>query len=451
MKKIMPWVKANLTIVIISALMLLVLPGAAAGAYFWNSSIKDARQKAVTGVMGQLDQSAVTYSLPPLKPGGDPVSLRLAAPNAEATKFFKEQKARIDAQTTAVVTKAEQINSEGHAPLIPDLFPSSPDKLKTLEFVEALAGKGSMPSKYQKLLDEINAAGPADPAAIMAAIEEIQGQTAQQARESGPAGGTASLTPEQLKQLEARLADVRLAKYRAHAQKHSVYATPDIFPADLPRGVPTDPPDINLAFKWQWDLWAVSDILTAVARANSKDNTLLPLTESPVKRIVSVVVEPLKLAAANPEGGSSDAPPAGPTTLTGRGSTANYDVRYVDLVVIVDSAKLHELLNAISSTNFMTVVGLNMTAHSPYADLDQGFYYGSAHVMKASLRIESVWLRSWTTPKMPEVIKAALTGGAPAGEAAAAAPTPPPAVAAAAEPRQPRAAGKPKPKRPSGK
>jgi hypothetical protein len=78
-----------------------------------------------------------------------------------------------------------------------------------------------------------------------------------------------------------------------------------------------------------------------------------------------------------------------------------------------------ELYSALSRSNFMTATGADYTEMDPWADLEQGYLYGNKNVVRAVIRFESVWLRSWTGPLMPDSIKEAM-------KAAEVAPPPPP-------------------------
>lgn len=66
------------------------------------------------------------------------------------------------------------------------------------------------------------------------------------------------------------------------------------------------------------------------------------------------------------------------------------------------------MIDAISRQNLMTVVDLEMWPTDPYADLEVGYVYGGVQTSNLTLRIESVWLRSWTAPFMPDEVKRAL-------------------------------------------
>jgi hypothetical protein len=82
-----------------------------------------------------------------------------------------------------------------------------------------------------------------------------------------------------------------------------------------------------------------------------------------------------------------------------------YDVRPVTLSLIVSSERLPEILDAISSTNFMSVIDLDVSRVDPWEDLKQGYYYGDEHVVRVDLTIETIWLRQWLKAYMPATVK----------------------------------------------
>ncbi len=77
----------------------------------------------------------------------------------------------------------------------------------------------------------------------------------------------------------------------------------------------------------------------------------------------------------------------------------------------------------------MSVTDLDLAEVKAWDDLKKGYYYGPEHVVKATVEIESVWLRSWVAPYMPSRLKAAFKIPEPAPDASAA-PTPPTAPGA---------------------
>jgi len=95
-------------------------------------------------------------------------------------------------------------------------------------------------------------------------------------------------------------------------------------------------------------------------------------------------------------------------SISGRTSNALYDVREVVLTLIVDSNRLPTLINAIQSTNFMTVTGCQMQSINVINHLRDGYYYGTDPVVQVELTIETLWLREWTTKLMPDDVKESL-------------------------------------------
>jgi hypothetical protein len=105
------------------------------------------------------------------------------------------------------------------------------------------------------------------------------------------------------------------------------------------------------------------------------------------------------------------APAAGPVSFTGReGGQADsaYDLRTVEVVAVVSSAELPKFLDAIGKVNFMTVTDLDLSSVDIWNEIQQGYYYGQDHVVRVAMTIETVWLRSWMTPLMPDSVKQTL-------------------------------------------
>ncbi len=328
---------------------------------------------------------------------------------------------------------------------------------KMREMEDALLAKNSRPNRYQTLLDRVKAGTPPDVAAV-AQMLQVQSEKEQERI----AGGKRQLTPEETQRLRESLSEYRLGLYQQRARTFSVYASMAGLPVASEgwRGVPTEaiikakPSLVNDSefFVWQWDYWVLSDVFSAVALVNrDKEGRPTDVERSVVKRISRLSLEQPKGyvpadAPANdapvdpnaaPTAGTPPAsiPPLDPSvSITGRTSSpsnGSYDVRIVDLEVVVSSARLPEFLSAISRANFMTVIGLRLDDVNVYQDLAQGYSYGPEHVVRATLKIETIWLRSWLAPMMPPVVKkgfgvatdpAAASGGTPAPDA----PPPPP-------------------------
>lgn len=409
MKKVMDWMKANLAIVVLSAVIVLSLPAALVGSQMWNSKIRNSRQAEVDKATKDLQGLKITYQMPGVTPGDPGKPLVLPAPNPVANEHFRKHREKLEKQITEVATVATAINSKDHAPMLDGLFPAPANNFKTLEMAELIVGRPGKPSVYEGLLKSINAGPPADLTRVAEVLGEIEVQYREKVRSDTSRD---KLMPEEEAELTKKLVAARIGQYQQRAQEIAVYATMDVLPKEILRVAPPEPPDASTCFEWQYDYWVIQDLLRAIDAANGGPGSRANLANAAVKRIEKIALDPV---------GASEA------SITGRTNSPEnklYDVRGADLTLVVASARLPEVINAISRTNFMTVTGLNFRQLDPWADLDQGYYYGDENVVRADIRVETIWLRSWTEPLMPEAYKAALLGTTAEGEAAAA---PPPA------------------------
>lgn len=118
-------------------------------------------------------------------------------------------------------------------------------------------------------------------------------------------------------------------------------------------------------------------------------------------------------------------------SFNGLQTNALFDVLTIDFAIVVETAKLPAVLDAISRFNFNTITNLTVEATDAFAATEQGFYFGGEPVCLATIRMETVWLREWTKPFMPAALRTGL-GIAPDAPAMPAtppdAPPPPPPV-----------------------
>ena len=230
-------------------------------------------------------------------------------------------------------------------------------------------------------------------------------------------------------------------------------------------GNPVSPAE---CFVWQWDLWIYADVLAAIDAANREGTTGEPgVRGAVVKRVDSIAISQFPLpgmqaaVSTRPSGGlgarpvfsgdlapdtfggdmrserdergrdsedpaASSRPQDNVKTHTGRVLSDNddsliADIRRVAIDVVVASDRLPILLDQIGRSNLMTVVDIDLAEVDVVGDLRQGYDYGPGHVVRASILIESKWLRSWTARWMPEAIRTVL--GVPEPETPEADPT----------------------------
>jgi len=90
---------------------------------------------------------------------------------------------------------------------------------------------------------------------------------------------------------------------------------------------------------------------------------------------------------------------------TGRRSNGMYDVWHVTLDVHIDLAQLTTFVNALSETNFMTVLNVQLSDLDEYELLREGYFYGQGDMVRAQIVVETLWFRDWTVGMMPNDIK----------------------------------------------
>ncbi len=463
MKPVLNWIKKNLIVVISAVLILVFLPAGWIFSSGWNKKVRDQATQAYSTTRGELQRvGTVTYALPAVLAGEQSVS-ETRAPNRVVTDFFKEQGQVRLAQVSDVVQRGTAFNRRNHRELVPGLLPSAANnnalRRLGLEMAEQIAGthdaSGNVvrASVYDQLLRRLNAGAPPAPDELGSVLAEH----ATREQERYASGSTDNrLTEAQTQQLAQDMVRRRLQEYAGRAKSLAFYATLESIRG--PEGaqqmhepgwsrIPTTPPsqsDITEAdaFVWLWDYWTVTDVLEAVAKANTDPvSGAMPIPDAPVKRVERVRISEVRLpppAGAGGDdtggfggfgddsmggfgsprmGGDPDAGPGAPATHTGRATDAAYDLRRVQLQVVASSQNLPRLFDALGRINYMTVVGVRLEPVDVWADLDQGFFYGEEHVVRAVIDIESIWLRSWTLPLMPDRVRTAV--GAPLDQPAA--------------------------------
>lgn len=240
-----------------------------------------------------------------------------------------------------------------------------------------------------------------------------------------------SLTREEVQ----RLNDQKRSRLRemlySRARRVHVYANPrpggEGFPLHFAPLREADPPRPYQIWEAQLELWIQQDIIEAIGLANNVSDPDASVLTGPVKRLESVRVLPGYVGlhtrgGAVEQGGQPGAPYRQPENYTlpsksnvprdfyvgptGRVSNSVYDVRHVELQMVVDYTRLPVLFNALSRVNFMTVLRCELSEVDEYEAYREGFVYGpDADVVHARIVVESLWLRDWTEPMMPERVK----------------------------------------------
>lgn len=439
MKPVIAWIRKNVVAVICAALAVIVLPTSIVLSAGWTSKVREEAQKRASDELKKVEANKVSYTLPAVLPGVTAASFS-AEPNAKITEHLKARREQLLKEAGTISGKAEEINRR--TPLIEGFFPKSAtpeeQQSKGLEFADILVGGPGRPSAYQKLFDKARAGNP-PPADRVGVQLRDERERAEDILKAGQKDRV--LTSSEILDIQKRLVDLRQSEYRKRAAELSVYGSPDVLiPADdFPKQVPAQPPTPFQAFRWQWDLWLVTDVMEAISRANGLDKGRVGIEGSVVKRINAISVrdsQSNKLRGETAESGQSGGqrddrgggpggpPPADPNAIkalvppnftasvTGRynaGSNQVYSVRSPTVDLIVSSARLPELFDAFASVNFMTIDGdMHIYAVDPWKELEEGYYYGEEPVVRVTFRVESIYLRSWLAPLMPEQTRRVL-------------------------------------------
>lgn len=250
---------------------------------------------------------------------------------------------------------------------------------------------------------------------------------------------------------------------RRVAQEKKMYIDP--LALDASKAMDVSRPNADQIWYAQVGLWVQQDVAQSLAAANAQAKNLL---EAPVKRLVKLdvleqqnsgivyVMDKSMSARAGSMGrggammpgmmgmgggGYSDSPSSGSSDVggpipkdytlspTGRITSPSnplYDVVHYKLDLVVDAARLAQVLEELQRNKLVTVLRIDELS-SVDAALDQsdGYYYGDQPVVRLSLLCEALFLRDWTVPLMPQRVKQDLgiqetTGGSGGGATASA-------------------------------
>ncbi|MCL4222163.1 MAG: hypothetical protein KJZ65_12430 [Phycisphaerales bacterium] len=459
MKGVLGWVKGHIVIFVMVVLMLVMLPTAYIISMRMNAGITKRQSQAYNDEKQKISRAAkVTYTLPRISSTESEASLSESrAPNDHVTNWYVEQRRLREAQIAEVAGAAIAFNRDDHQPLVAN-FPPPPrandrdNRFAARAVAEAITGgRAGNQSAYALLFERMGAGEPPSREEVARSIDEYQDRELDAMTSQSATG---NVTTAQRDQLAQRLVDRRLAEYRRGAEVVSFYGSPSVL-YDLAEGVgsprsmgsrgsrasavstipsvmPDNPPSLTEAYMWQWDFWVVEDLLRAVVRANADaTGDPLPASAAVVKRVESIRLDPYPMPKAADASSGESADPfsmggggmkgfpgamgtgsesgAPQVTLTGRKSgDGPYDLRHATMTVVVSSARLPKFLSVIKATNLMTVTDLDVEEVDVWQDLARGYFYGEEHVVRATIRIESVWLREWTKQYMPQEVRTAL-------------------------------------------
>lgn len=438
----MDFVKKNLISVIAIAVAVIGIPVMLYFSSGLAASNRESLESGVNKAMGILNNSRVTYESPATTQSGETWSVSTEPSNLRNGAARDHLQALVERSTT-VLSEIDATNSAGKALLVDthpqygDYFPQPVNDSAKLNLNAVMIV--AYPDAHDELLEDAGVRG-APPAEVIES--QVEAQRTRLVQRIIARRVEQSLSEEELEQVRTDLGAFRAQIYRDYAADTTFFATPAVF-SGVERLDPVNGPrllTVEKAWDWQHRTWIHQDVIAALVSANTDDGERLSVLSAPVKRVVAVEVQPMPAPAnQSPLGfsqddGSGGAAPA-PASLatpvpldytqahTGLAAwparpNAMYDTRDVTLRMIVDGDRVAEVVEAISTTNLMKVVEMDFREFDDAADYRAGFDYGPGQTVALTLRVQTVWLRSWTKQYIPPAVRTQM--GIPADAPAAA-------------------------------
>lgn len=463
MKGILTWIKSNLVVVIAGVVVMIALVGlflghVRGGGIEKRGSEINKNLRKITGLMGK------SVEIPAANPGEKPTSQTVTV-NPRVIEQLQGLLGRMKGEYNAIFGLAVERNQfgvsdhlqhagepQGHFPMMSGLFPTPSNpatpydaKRAYREAFKQMLGSYSPESPYPNL----NSGMPPNGQAIQAEVDRTQNDF-----KGRFVLNSSSLDDRQQAALRSEQQNAVLELLTQRARSIHIYAEQPLenlayiqFPAgpfDIDfwsgyDGAEDKAPKVDEIWEGQMGLWMQQDIVEVIARMNEVWNPEQNVTTAPIKRLIGIEVvdgyigvhtkgtlagtrSSMSMSAALMRGGAtlmggraSRTPTAvgNPTTdfaisHTGRNSNQIYDVRHVQVTLVMDSQQLPRLFETLSEVNFMTVLKMTITDVDEYEALREGFVYGENDAVEVEILIETIWLRQWVTQWMPNLLKSEL-------------------------------------------
>jgi len=323
-------------------------------------------------------------------------------------------------QSTAIVDAAVKINQR--PPLLPSFFPAIGDRALFQRTYDAMFDPDG-PIRGKKGLDS---ATPPDKAEVDTRWKKREDEI-EKLISRGPDGK--EYNRDQIEQQKkAEFANFEQKLRDEAAQGHRIYLDPAAI-AQSPALAPTAGQSAKDDELWyaQMGLWVEMDVVSSIHRLNAGATNVI---KAPVKQLESLTIQfdstmywpaPTETAAA-PAASGSDSSAATPASTsdtdaftknfvdnpTGRTSNALYDVVHFTLTLDVDAGAVQSVLTELEAGKFITVYQVDAESVDSVSMAEQGFVFGERPVVRLAMKCEALFLRKWTKPLMPTVIKTLL-------------------------------------------
>ena len=338
------------------------------------------------------------------------------------TKQLQEQSRQIGAMATAMNRKE---------PLIPGIFPTptDPQKFRYRDRYEVYMTK-DIPAM-------LNATTPPSEADVQKAREGLwRAKYADRIiKVNDREVNREQVDRDYLEEVQGLLEELE----RQAAQKHRMYIEAEAINKN-PHVASQTAPQTDELWYAQTALWVQTEVVQAIAgfndrelKAISKDPADHNIMNAPIKHLILLQVpqgvDQYIAKAATAEGATPGAPDYD-LSPTGRNSNSLYDVVKFNLVIKADARYVARMMHELGRGRFITIHKVNLTAVDNAVAKSDGFVYGSAPIVQVQITGESLLMREWTKPLVPEPVKKHLPQFE---EPAKPAEEPPPAETAAAQ------------------
>lgn len=419
----------------------IVLIGAPLAAYVVSQDMNEslladaAARAAKHSELEALKNSEMTLTLP----GREPVTVK-GTINQRRIAQYKSHLAGVTQESEASRKVAIDHNRKGRSPFVTMRLAKGDPNEKGLP----LAVFDTLEREYAELLRRVGAGAPYPEPKI---VEQLVRRRSQIIDAQFGAKGESELTPDERTLLGSLLSAERIGQYCDAARGISIYADAASIGAPDKSRRTTKAKPLDL-FMMQWNFWVTEDILGAVFALNGDRDVIA----APVKRILSLsstlqargarstdagggsssgegapagdaapptdAADPASAASADSSAPSASGLPVDPdaplpppdytSSLTGRISSQALDVMLTEVRMVAETDAIPMVMDALARRNFITVIDARIRPLDSFAAAEEGYIYGAKPVSLVSLKLESLWLREWTGPFMPDDLRARL-------------------------------------------
>jgi hypothetical protein len=364
-----------------------------------------------------------TRSMPVLSPdetNPEPLQVFPTQPVIDAGTAASEQ---VSQQAQNMLQRAVTTNQ--HMPLLPDELPKPTDAIRYL-FAKQYALETTDYAHWQGILDST---APPTSAEIQAEKDKLQEEINKARLAYDPQNNpTPDSVAEAKNEYDLESAQVQPSMELERAQQHRIYLLPNSLPVDITIKDGTFPTPDKICDA-QIVMWILDDVTQAIAKANDLYSDPAPPGGAPQHDILHAAVKSIEgidpptpalaQTGVDPTAGVSGPTPKVPTVSpTGRVCNGLYDVLRFKIKLVVDAAKVTQVLRQLEVGQFITVLNVQINevvdpaVAASASSLTGGFRYGDKPVVRVEFDCEELLMRKWTDNILPDSRKNGLGKGA---------------------------------------